>query len=96
VVFGERIRPSPYSIEFNKDAEVCKVACTKTYDSSNAEDKKKLAQLKKGMSMNYQHHWIVDNMPVSWQKLTQVSRLNTHTCVCVSIELYALYDFSRR
>lgn len=22
--------------------------------------------LKKGMSLNYQHHWIVDNMPVTW------------------------------
>jgi hypothetical protein len=31
---------------------------------SKEEDKKRVAQLKKGMSMNYQHHWIVDNMPV--------------------------------
>ena len=30
------------------------------------EDQKKLALLKKGMFMNYQHHWIVDNMPVTW------------------------------
>lgn len=22
--------------------------------------------LKKGMSLNYQHHWIVDNMPATW------------------------------
>lgn len=22
--------------------------------------------LKKGISLNYQHHWIVDNMPVTW------------------------------
>jgi hypothetical protein len=29
------------------------------------EDLAKLNFLKKGMSMNYQHHWIVDNMPVS-------------------------------
>merc|ERR1712032_801718 len=25
-----------------------------------------MALLKKGMFMNYQHHWIVDNMPVTW------------------------------
>ena len=31
----------------------------------NADSKKKLSQLRKGMGMNYQHHWIVDNMPVS-------------------------------
>lgn len=40
--------------------------CTKNYDPSKPEDEKKIAQLKKGMSMNYQHHWIVDNMPVTW------------------------------
>ena len=32
----------------------------------NADSKKKLSQLRKGMGMNYQHHWIVDNMPVSY------------------------------
>jgi hypothetical protein len=26
----------------------------------------RLALLKKGMLMNYQHHWILDNMPVTW------------------------------
>lgn len=30
------------------------------------ESDKKLMVLKKGMSLNYQHHWIVDNMPVTW------------------------------
>ncbi len=53
-------------IFFNKDAGVCKVACTKNYDTSDNESKKKLGQLKRGMGMNYQHHWIVDNMPVTW------------------------------
>ncbi|KAH8010079.1 hypothetical protein HPB51_024754 [Rhipicephalus microplus] len=39
VVFGERIRLSPYQ---------------------------RLDQLRKGMMKQYRHHWIVDNMPVTW------------------------------
>ena len=65
VVFGERIRSSPYEIFFNKESGKCKTVCTKEYDSSKKDDNVKLDFLKKGMSMNYQHHWIVDNMPVS-------------------------------
>lgn len=30
--------------------------------------------LKKGMSLNYQHHWIVDNMPVTWCYLLEGNR----------------------
>jgi len=66
VVFGERIRASPYNIRFNQDGGKCKTVCSKNYDSSNKEDVAKLDFLKKGMAMNYQHHWIVDNMPVTW------------------------------
>jgi len=66
VVFGERIRPSAYKIKFLQDDNKCKVLCTKSYKSSNTDDQKKLALLRKGMFMNYQHHWIVDNMPVTW------------------------------
>lgn len=32
----------------------------------DADSSKRLMTLKKGMSLNYQHHWIVDNMPVTW------------------------------
>ncbi|XP_059082193.1 transmembrane 9 superfamily member 2-like [Tigriopus californicus] len=66
VVFGERIRPSPYKIVFNKNNDKCQTVCTKEYNLRNADSQKKLIQLRKGMSMNYQHHWIVDNMPVTW------------------------------
>jgi len=66
VVFGERIRPSPYKISFLDDDKGCQVLCTKSYRSSNTDDQKKLSLLRKGMFMNYQHHWIVDNMPVTW------------------------------
>ncbi|XP_043463720.1 transmembrane 9 superfamily member 2 isoform X1 [Leptopilina heterotoma] len=65
VVFGERIRPSPYKLEFLKTYNCAKV-CVKTYTGGNEEDNRKLQLLKKGMALNYQHHWIVDNMPVTW------------------------------
>jgi len=65
VLFGERIETSPYKFNFKKD-ETCKKVCTKSYDKSKSEDKTKLDFLKRGMQLNYQHHWIVDNMPVTW------------------------------
>ncbi|KAL4631659.1 transmembrane 9 superfamily member 2-like isoform X1 [Arapaima gigas] len=65
VLFGERIETSPYKFSFMKP-EVCAKVCTKSYDVSSAEEKNKLDFLKKGMQLNYQHHWIVDNMPVTW------------------------------
>ncbi|XP_045063339.1 transmembrane 9 superfamily member 2 isoform X1 [Coregonus clupeaformis] len=65
VLFGERIEPSPYKLEFMKKEE-CKPVCTKSYDTNKPEDKAHLDFLKKGMLLNYQHHWIVDNMPVTW------------------------------
>jgi transmembrane 9 superfamily protein 2/4 len=49
---------------FNKGAGTCNKLCTKSYDPSKPDDLAKLTFIKKGMSMNYQHHWIVDNMPV--------------------------------
>ncbi|KAK3605598.1 hypothetical protein CHS0354_005902 [Potamilus streckersoni] len=62
VVFGERIRPSPYSVEFLEDVK-CKIACEKEYKPGDAE---KLNFLKRAISLNYQHHWILDNMPLTW------------------------------
>lgn len=61
VVFGERIRPSPYKFAFQKD-ETCKKTCVKKYKGGD----KQLEFLKKGIFENYQHHWIIDNMPVTW------------------------------
>lgn len=65
VVFGERIRPSAYQIQFLKN-ESCKELCTIKYSGNNKESLEYLERLKKGMRLNYQHHWIVDNMPVTW------------------------------
>ncbi|KAL6117444.1 uncharacterized protein ACO6RY_15232 [Pungitius sinensis] len=65
VLFGERIESSPYEVFFKKDVP-CKALCTKTYKKGNQEDATKLDFLKMGMQLNYQHHWIIDNMPVTW------------------------------
>lgn len=73
VVFGERIRPSPYNISFLKDIS-CATVCEKTYHMDRREDVEKLDNLKKGMLKNYQHHWIVDNMPVTWCYLVEVNQ----------------------
>lgn len=65
VVFGERIRPSPYNLSFLREEE-CKSLCTKSYDLSNSDSQEKINFLLKGILKNYQQHWIVDNMPVTW------------------------------
>ncbi|XP_006633059.1 transmembrane 9 superfamily protein member 5 [Lepisosteus oculatus] len=65
VLFGERIESSPYKFTVMKN-EKCKKVCAKSYDPSKADDKMRLAFLKKGIQLNYQHHWIIDNMPVTW------------------------------
>uniref|UniRef100_A0A4W5M8M2 Transmembrane 9 superfamily member n=1 Tax=Hucho hucho TaxID=62062 RepID=A0A4W5M8M2_9TELE len=65
VLFGERIETSPYKFSFKKE-EKCHKLCTKTYVNGKTEDKDMLDFLKRGMQLNYQHHWIVDNMPVTW------------------------------
>lgn len=62
VVFGERIRLSPYTINFLEN-KTCANLCTKNYKK---DDKEKLDRLRKGMMKQYKHHWIVDNMPVTW------------------------------
>lgn len=65
VVFGERIRSSPYNISFLKEEE-CKLLCVKQYDFSDPAAVEKIDFLKKGAMKNYEHHWIVDNMPVTY------------------------------
>ncbi|XP_030045044.1 transmembrane 9 superfamily member 2-like [Microcaecilia unicolor] len=65
VLFGERIASSPYKFKLGEE-EDCKLTCFKTYDPAVDKDVGKMAFLKKGMQLNYQHHWIIDNMPVTW------------------------------
>uniref|UniRef100_UPI00358ED3DD transmembrane 9 superfamily member 2-like n=1 Tax=Myxine glutinosa TaxID=7769 RepID=UPI00358ED3DD len=66
VLFGERIEPSPYTLKFKENVECQKVCDAKVYNPKNDEDKKKLEFLNKGMQLNYQNHWIIDNIPVTW------------------------------
>ena len=66
VVFGERITPSPYTLKFLKDQDECKIVCNRAYAEKDSTSTAKINFLKKGIVMNYQHHWIVDNMPVTW------------------------------
>ncbi|XP_051716457.1 transmembrane 9 superfamily member 2 isoform X1 [Ctenopharyngodon idella] len=70
VLFGERIETSPYKFTFKVD-KPCEKVCTMSYDKGSREDKLKLDFLKRGMELNYQHHWIVDNMPVTWCYLVE-------------------------
>lgn len=65
VVFGERIAPSGYNITFKVES-VCKTLCKKKYSSGDADQMKKLDFLRNGIALNYQNHWILDNMPVAW------------------------------
>jgi hypothetical protein len=39
--------------------KTCELLCKKSYTVHGKNDKEKLLLLKKGMSLNYQHHWIV-------------------------------------
>ncbi|KAG8042624.1 hypothetical protein G9C98_005258 [Cotesia typhae] len=65
VVFGERIRPSDYELTFMKNV-TCQKVCTKSYSGGDKDSEDKLDKLREGIRLNYQHHWIVDNMPVTW------------------------------
>ncbi|KAI1898071.1 hypothetical protein AGOR_G00068560 [Albula goreensis] len=65
VLFGERIETSPYKFSFMKK-QTCQTVCKKSYDPAKKEDRGRLEFLKNGIQLNYQHHWIVDNMPVTW------------------------------
>uniref|UniRef100_A0AAF5Q5I7 Transmembrane 9 superfamily member n=1 Tax=Wuchereria bancrofti TaxID=6293 RepID=A0AAF5Q5I7_WUCBA len=52
VLFGERIRPSPYKISFNEQKQ-CKLLCEKKYNNDPLAQKK-MWLLRKGIKLNYQ------------------------------------------
>lgn len=43
----------------------CETVCTKKYSNDVRSSDVLLSIIRKGISLNYQHHWIVDNMPVT-------------------------------
>jgi len=45
-------------IEFMQEKS-CELLCKKSYKQHDNNDETKLVLLKKGISLNYQHHWIV-------------------------------------
>lgn len=45
--------------------DTCKKLCEKSYTGGKGLDEILLSIIRKGISLNYQHHWIVDNMPVT-------------------------------
>ncbi|KAI5704621.1 hypothetical protein M8J75_007314 [Diaphorina citri] len=92
VVFGERIRPSPYKLNFLED-QTCTELCTKTYTPGNSDSEMKLALLKRGMDLNYYHHWIVDNMPVTWCYLTNDGQKYCNTGFPMGCYKHAYQDF---
>ena len=54
--------------------------CKKSYRVGDAKSLERLSLLKKGMLMNYQHHWILDNMPITW---------------CYPVRYWGWYRYSR-
>lgn len=64
VVFGERIRSSPYEISFLNGT--CRHLCTKTYDLNDRDQRDHLTTITNAILRNYQHHFIVDNMPLTF------------------------------
>lgn len=60
VVFGERLMSSPYELFFDKE-EQCKVLCKRSY----ARNYEKYKFLRQGIVVQYDHHWVVDNLPVT-------------------------------
>ncbi len=73
VVFGDRINASPYKLKFLQE-QTCNEVCKKSYARSNADDVRKLRFLKKAIILNYQQHWIIDNLPVIWCYITEENR----------------------
>ncbi|XP_052784678.1 transmembrane 9 superfamily member 2-like [Mya arenaria] len=65
VVFGERIKKSPIMLEFKKNVE-CASICIKTYKKDDKDSSKKLNFMRKSIELNYNQHWIIDNMPATW------------------------------
>jgi len=45
---------------------MCKTVCEKKYGPGDKDGLERLTFLKRGISLNYQHHWILDNMPITW------------------------------
>ena len=67
ILFGDRIQPSTYNLKFLENQTCVKVCDTKKYKPQQVQkDALNLKFIANAIRKNYQHHWIVDNMPVTW------------------------------
>lgn len=65
VVFGERLRTSPYKITYQQNSTNTKL-CSRKYDLSKRADRRKLHFIRERIIEGYMHAWVIDNMPVTW------------------------------
>ena len=65
VVFGERLRASPYKIMYRKNVTNQNL-CKKTYSLKTKKDRKIVHFLRERIIEGYMHSWVIDNMPVTW------------------------------
>ena len=65
VVFGDRLRASPYKIIYRKNVTNQNL-CTKQYKLSVKKDRKVIHFLRERIIEGYMHAWVIDNMPVTW------------------------------
>ncbi|CAF1689868.1 unnamed protein product, partial [Adineta ricciae] len=64
ILLHDRLYSSPYKFKFLKNEE-CHHVCTTSSVTSNNQTSNMLERLMKGVILNYQHSWFVDNMPVT-------------------------------
>lgn len=65
VVFGDRLRASPYNISYRLNVSNHKL-CERNYDLSKKADRVKVKFLRERIMEGYMHSWVIDNMPVTW------------------------------
>ncbi|CAF1580741.1 unnamed protein product [Adineta ricciae] len=64
VLLHDRLYSSPYKFTFLKNEE-CHHVCTASSVTSNNQTSNMLERLMKGVTLNYQQNWFVDNIPVT-------------------------------
>lgn len=65
VVFGERLRASPYIINYRENKTFSPL-CEKKYDFTKEDDRNKLSFIISRIQEGYMYAWVIDNMPVTW------------------------------
>ena len=66
VVFGERLKASPYNITYRSNMTSVFLCKAKHYDLSKRSHRRKLHFLRERIIESYMHTWVIDNMPLTW------------------------------